>query len=266
MFKKKASINPVDANVKYWYDRMIGNYILSSGRLYGYLPNVQYLVRQIVKEYENIYTEEDIAKIISENIKLERNIYDLLQNTPYYKYASAEEKKVLSQDEYPEKLEFVADEIAVSFILSKKGDIESRSIINYGHDKVANFSVYTSLSTLNNIKDVLVMLQNNKVNFSSESWVQKIFEKASEKSIANNSLFSCAMMQMILKEESGYKRALVFASEYGLDMQIPMIYGSNKENNQEVLNYYLTKGGNPALKCLNKNGKLTISLKRSKNI
>ena len=65
-------------------------------------------------------------------------------------------------------------------------------------------------------------------------------------------VLNCAMYQMLLNNntEYGTMRALLFAKEFGLDIDIPMIYGVERDNYiRQEINFYLKFGGSKDLVC-----------------
>ena len=65
-------------------------------------------------------------------------------------------------------------------------------------------------------------------------------------------VLNCAMYQLLLNHntEFGTLRSLLFAREFGLDIDIPMIYGINRDNYvRQEINFYLKFGGSKNLNC-----------------
>ena len=97
----------------------------------------------------------------------------------------------------------------------------------------------------------------------SESSID-VYINATKESVKNSILFyyksafvkqevlNCAMYKLVLNQNTkfGTLRSLLFAKEFGLDIDVPMIYGVERDNYvRQEINFYLKFGGSKDLVC-----------------
>ena len=104
------------------------------------------------------------------------------------------------------------------------------------------------------IVDVINLLHENGIRISSNnSFVKAVQQYELEKEMREK-LFDAIMYRIIERggERVGPKRGLIFAKEFGRDIDVPMKYGMDLSDPylEDFINEYLKSGGNKNLECL----------------
>ena len=108
------------------------------------------------------------------------------------------------------------------------------------------------------IKDAVNLLKEEGYVFNQDNEIIKAIDDYHKKYYQREELLNCVMYRLIEHGGSilGARRAFLFAKEFGLNIDIPMVYGVNYDNPRLRLfiNEYIKLGGKKDLLCLENYG------------
>ena len=212
---------------------------------------------------ENFNDSNRINKSEIRNLEWDK----LFNKEAFFKTLSYKERKLLSKSKYIEKICLKNSDKPI--ILDKDGKIIKTEIIN------------ENLKGLY-IKDAIILLEKTDIEKLGEDYdyLRRSIEEIEMKNKFIKQILTCAMYRIIErgKEVVGPYRAFLFAKEFELNKDIPLMYGAVSSNLTEqiiledlIIREYLQNVGKEELVCyidyfLKNNRIETISLKERKTI
>ena len=248
MFEKWAENN----SFRWWYDVDIRELIskLASWYEMRYSDNAleEMLCSERIDNHNCFYLDRN--KYIHENFSNDSDIYYLeLSKTLdfgfFIKNLSDNEKDVFRKKKL--SVNFTKDDNDNTYFLTPNGFVESVL------DNNGSF-LYEKCDRSTHITDV--------IDFSKSSI--DVYINATRERVKNSILFyyksafirqevlNCAMYKLISNHNTKFStlRSLLFAKEFGLDIDVPMIYGASRDNYiRQEINFYLKFGGSKNLDC-----------------
>jgi len=242
-----------------WYVFIIRDKIdsIQEGKLK--LKKIQNFLDKMAVWYEFKYSDLKIDNMFrsSNQNKLNNNL-DFFDFKSFLDYFSDEEKDYLKDPSYPSIVYPFDTTYSSHFHLSKDGIIDDASefFIPYNFSKN---KTYKNINELENIQkeflgislvEALEKLKKMKVFLPKNSEIYKAISNYEMKKIFKEQLLNSVMYLIINRGdlEYGAKRGFLFAKEFNLDIEIPLMYGLGYSYNwvsdfKNFVNEYLKMGG-----------------------
>lgn len=152
--------------------------------------------------------------------------------------------------EYRSKVNLYFNYHIISFHLSKNGIIEEIDNLEY----LPNFPIKAKQLKGMHIDQVVNLLKQNGVELPQNNELDKEINYHNNWQFLRKQLLNCAMYRIIERggNRIGPRRGLIFAKEFNLNIDIPMMYGVD-ESDPYLGNFileYLKAGGSTNLVCL----------------
>ena len=162
----------------------------------------------------------------------------------FIKSLSSNEKDVFKKKKVD--VHFVKDDDNTTYFLTPNGFIKCVvSVDNRIYEKWDNSKHITDV--LDFSKDSIdVYINSTRERFKSA------LTDSYKGAFARKEILNCAMYKLLLNHntEYGTLRSLLFAKEFDLDIDVPMIYGVDRNNYvRQEINFYLKFGGSKDLDC-----------------
>ncbi|MBR1376986.1 MAG: hypothetical protein IJ565_04150 [Bacilli bacterium] len=224
-------------------------------------------IDKIAVWYELRYPDYEIDRMYEPYVKDGKNINKVMfQNNPYIKELldgnddvnaldwndfynkdvfinslSWKELYHLKKPEYPVSVQLDSKN-EISFLLNKDGTVAKANGLD--DDKIKGM----------HIKDVLEVLKSKNL-ISMHNNLEKIIKDYEDRDYLSNEILNAAMHRIMERGGNviGSRRGLLFAKEFGLDVNVPMEYGIdlNNPNLKEFINECIKSGGDINLVCHN---------------
>lgn len=255
-----------------WYEENILQYECRTNEYEKELENLKKLINKFVVWYEIRYPDyelsckipfsydNDYSKKMNEILKDEKQVSSSFDWSSFYdkkvflKSLSSEERKLISGDKYYARrlyLRFKKREESfenIQLIISKNLKVTESYISIYFKEEISNLNqellgkpIEKAIEILKSYGYILDQYDNQDLQFR-----KNLKENA-------HKIFDIIMYSIIKSgdEYAGPRRALLFAKDFHLNMDIPMSYGviSDDEDSLYLIDEYLKNGGHEDLMC-----------------
>ena len=264
LYKYKFNI-PINLNKRI---DMFEDWFLKNSFCRYYGIDVKELISKLASWYEMRYSDSILEEMLSYGRTDIFNCFDFNENQ-YVHDSFSDDSDVyylelcktldfgffirsLSENE---KEVFRKKKLCVSFV--KNTDDSTYFLTPNGFiSSVLNCStgIYDKCYVTKHITDVLDFCEDSidvYINSTRERFKKSVLYSY-KSAFVRQEVLNCAMYKLLLNRntEFGTMRALLFAKEFGLDIDIPMIYGVNKDDYiRQEINFYLKFGGSKNLNC-----------------
>ncbi len=228
--------------------------------------------------YELRYPDYEVNKLISLTLKDDNN-YDLLNNNPYLKNSlpnydwpnfyntkaflnslSESEKKYFAKPIYPKIVYWNRLTSTAHLSLTPSGYVIDSELMT-----TVNPYIKDEFLIGKHLKDVIKIFKRQGVCFPLNNELEKAVNYINKMEYQKQEMLNCVMYRLIErdKEKYGPRRAFLFAKEFHLNLDIPMIYGINLNDMglSIFIKEYLKEGGKLNLNCLVNDNFTTMPLK-----
>ena len=256
---------PVDLNGRI---NMFDNWFENSKIRGYYCVDVKELISKLASWYEMRYSDKVMKEMLSSGRTDIYNCFDFKSNhyihdnftddsDVYYlelaktldfgffiKSLSDEEKRFFTKKK--PKASFVKDDDGSTYFLTTNG-----FVLSYFNDETGIYDRYYKPTHITDVIDFSKDSIDVYINATRERFKSAVLY-CYKSAFARKELLNCAMYKLLLNHNSMYGtlRALLFAHEFGLDIDIPMMYGIDRNNYvRQEINFYLKFGGSKDLDC-----------------
>ena len=265
-FAKKEEVSKLNNFIEkmaVWYELRFPNYEID--KMLGIeegedidIDNVMFYHNPVISGMLENYLELGGEEVLKDFDKLKwEDFYGIKM---FIASLSEEERNFLKRPKYPEELWLSYFELGnmhtsrnMKVMLSSKGKVLDCKWLYPHHNKKIHISASSligmTLRELGGYMKERGILFNNIRGDSLEDTIRDYENKKYFK----EELFNCVMYRIIEHggEQYGPRRAYLFAKEFGLNKDIPMIYGASYfvPGSKEFYQMYLKEGGSLELKC-----------------
>lgn len=276
---------PIDLNKRI---DMFENWFENDSFRRCYSVNIRELIFKLASWYEMRYSDSTLNEMLSSGKIDNYNCFNFNRNK--YIHDNFNDDSDVYFLELSKTLDF-------GFFIKSLSDNEKEIFkkkklsVNFTKDNYGNTYFLTPNGFVESILDCNDSFLLNKCDRSthitdvvgfSESSID-VYINATKESVKNSILFyyksafvkqevlNCAMYKLVLNQNTkfGTLRSLLFAKEFGLDIDVPMIYGVERDNYvRQEINFYLKFGGSKDLVCYRnyfderyKNGEKSLEMK-----
>lgn len=228
------------------FDKNIVDFLDWFSREYGYTSSVlvEHFIYKMSSWYEMRYSEKDLVKNFGRiNPKWSENV-SLLNMDFFISTLSNREHALLKRPSYSHCIRTDINGNTIYFDLSKKGTILKFDAIACDLSKDDNRLLLGLVGM--NLKDAYEKIRSKCINNDLFFYIER-YERALKlkKGILNAVMY----MLMFKKTNAGLARALLFAKEFNLDINIPLKYGIHRSGDINLIYEYLASGGTKDLEC-----------------
>lgn len=284
LYKYKFNM-PIDLNKRI---DMFENWFENDSFRRYYNVNIKELIFKLASWYEMRYSDSTLKEMLSsgkidnyncfnfdrnkyihENFSDDSDIYYLeLSKTLdfgfFIKSLSKNEKEIFKKKKL--SVNFTKDNYGNTYFLTPNGFIES--ILDCNDSFLLN-----KCDRSTHITDVVGFSEGSidvYINATKERYKGAVMS-CYKGAFIRKEILNCAMYKLLLSHNTNFStmRALLFAKEFGLDIDVPMIYGVERDNYiRQEINFYLKFGGSKDLICYRnyfdkgyKNGEESLEMK-----
>lgn len=230
----------IDKFIDWYYDNLVKNHYIKSKEI-NKLTKLRNFIEKMAVWYELKYPSIYFSDNIDVNSKFTFN--------EFYNLLDLEEKSYFTVSRYYNVLK-LGEKSPYSYIyLSYEGYITGTEGIqkytkNVLNDKDLIGLHITDLPSIF-IQNNIDLISNNSINNTIDNVNKSIYFKQE----LLNSVLYCILERG--NKSFGPRRGLLFAKEFNLDIDIPMIYGIDLTDNNLIylIDEYLSLGGHKDLKC-----------------
>lgn len=162
----------------------------------------------------------------------------------FIKSLSNEERRIFTKKK--PKASFVKDDDGSTYFLTPNG-----FVLSYFNDESGIYDRYYDSKHITDVMDFSKDSIDVYINATRERFKEAIMY-CYKSAFARKELLNCAMYKLLLNHNTEFStmRALLFAKEFGLDIDVPMMYGIDRNNYvRQEINFYLKFGGSKDLVC-----------------
>ena len=211
------------------------------------IDNLKEFLNELIHWYELIYDNPTINGLFNnEELLLTESFFRLRDYIPLY----IKNSNFINEPNYKK---IYQEEFCSHFKIDEKGIIyDAKDLMGYWND----YGIIGSPGKYiegKHIKDVKEILESNGYYLENiDGNLDKLYKKYNEKLKLRELVLTTALYIIIKRGDVrfGPRRGLLFAKEYGLNIDIPMTYGveGTYYNDYKFINIYLNNGGNKDLK------------------
>ena len=258
----------VDAFIKWYQDNMI-NWIANDTTKFSHPKKIRDLIEKIAVWFELRYPDLDVDRKNDSsinNIMFKENPYiknQLGDNTnlqeldwanfynfdAFVRSLSWEERQFFSKPRYYYMI--YLDQESYSFLrLTKTGKVKDAQYISF----YTNGAVKDEELVGKNIRSVAKLFSERGIVLPKDNGIDATVKQVDNRTYMKEELLNCAMYRIIERggKKEGPLRALLFAKEFNLNIDIPMMYAADSFYDHQLrlfINEYLKAGGSKDLEC-----------------
>lgn len=257
-----------------WYRQFLLDNDIFLSDLDDTIKNMENLIDKMAIWYELRYPDYEIGKLLPygnterqdiNKTMFENNSYikdllyddedvkclewaDFYNKEAFIKSLPNREKRYFSNPKYPSIVYWNVNQISAHLHLSADGFVEYSEFMSFVDPNILDQEL-----TGKHIKEVVELLKEMKIEFPIENEFEKAIKNYHDKIYLKEELLHCVMYKIIQRGQNriGPRRAFLFAKEFDINIDIPMIYGIDYSdlNLKIFINEYIKAGGTKDLAC-----------------
>ena len=278
--QEKNKIVPVSLNDKvdefigWYFKNMVKGYYTDIGE-YHQPIEMRNFIEKMAVWYELRYPDYEINRLIPGSNQENTKIDDVMFNNNRYINEQLDENsdaRILNWDEFyntntfinslpweerclfqkPKYKDLVYVEPYCNFThlhLSSNGIVEESE----GFGNYTNFKVKDKELEKMHVEDVVKLLKERGIVLPNDNELEKTIDNVRKRNYQKEGMLNCVMYRIIERggNRIGPRRALLFAKEFGRNIDIPMMYGVDYSDPglRNFINEYIKAGGSKGLIC-----------------